>query len=153
MILAEIKQTLERVITPVLERHNAFLVELTLNNERRGTVVQAFVDTDEGIRIEECAEISRELGLVLEAESVFERSYRLEVSSPGIDKPLRLLRQYPKNIGRRFSVQYRGKGVSETLTGILEGVVEEVITFTPEQGAPIRLQFSQIIETKELLPW
>ena len=153
MILAEIKRTLERVLTPVLERHKAFLVELTLKNERRGTVVQAFVDTDEGIRIEECAEISRELGLVLETERVFERSYQLEVSSPGIDKPLRLLRQYPKNIGRRFTVQYRGKGVAETLTGILEGVEQDVITFAPEKGEPIRLQFSQIIETKELLPW
>lgn len=153
MSLAAIKPTLERLLTPILERHEAFLVELVLRNDRRGTNIQAFVDTDKGVTIEQCAEISREFGLILESEGVFERSYQIELSSPGIDKPLRLLRQYPKNIGRRFTVQYQGKDAPSTLTGILAGVEQELITFTLEKGEPVQLNYSQIIEMKEVLPW
>lgn len=153
MIHAEIRQTLENILSPILERHQAFLVELALKNERRGTVVQAFIDTDKGIRIEECAEISREFGAVLETKAVFERSYHLEVSSPGIDKPLRLLRQYPKNIGRSFAVRYRADDGVQSLEGTLEGVEGELLTFAPKKGQPVSLRFSQIVESKELLPW
>lgn len=153
MSLAAIRPTLERLLTPLLEKHGAFLVDLVLRNDRRGTNIQAFVDTDMGIRIEECAEISREFGLALETEGVFERSYQIELSSPGIDKPLRLLRQYPKNIGRRFTVQYQGKDAPAALTGLLKAVERDIITFTTEKGEPVQLNYSQIIEMKEVLPW
>ena len=108
---------------------------------------------DLGIKVGECSEISRELGKVLDEAGFFERPYHLEVSSPGIDKPLRLLRQYHKNVGRRFKVAYRLEGKPATLIGKLESILDDRLTFSPENGEPLTLEFSQIIESKEELPW
>ncbi len=153
MNFAETKQKLEDLLQPILTAQNAFLVDLVVRSERRGKLVQAFVDTDEGIHIGLCAEISREFGKAIDQAGLFERSYQLEISSPGLDKPLRLLRQYYKNKGRKFLVQFRnGESVAQ-LEGILTDVQGDQLTFTPEHGEPQRVEFSTIIESKEVLPW
>jgi ribosome maturation factor RimP len=153
MNFVETKQKLEDLLQPILAAQKAFLVDLVVRTERRGKLVQAFVDTDEGIHINLCAEISREFGKAIDQAGLFERSYQLEVSSPGLDKPLRLLRQYHKNKGRKFRVQYRTGGVVVQLEGILTEVEGEQLTFMPEDGEPRRVDFSTIIESKEVLPW
>ncbi len=94
--MAEIKEKMQVLLAPVLDAHAAFLVETMIRNERGGKLIQTFVDTDRGITIEECAEISRELAREMDRENLIEGSYRLEVSSPGIDKPLKMLRQVQK---------------------------------------------------------
>jgi ribosome maturation factor RimP len=105
------------------------------------------------VTIQQCAEISRELAGEIERENVIETSYRLEVSSPGIDKPLSLLRQYRKNVGRRFKVTFEKAGVRATTVGSLSTVVDDMLTFAPDKGEPVTVRFSEIIESKEELPW
>ena len=151
--MAEIKEKMQALLTPILDAHNAFLVDAALRNERGGKLVQAFIDTDGGITIEECAEISRELAYELDRENLIQGSYRLEISSPGIDKPLKMLRQYRKNIGRRFKVVHQATDAKATLVGKLESVGEEVLTFRTDGGATVTLEFTKIIESKEELPW
>jgi ribosome maturation factor RimP len=151
--MQEIKEKIKTLLDPVLNQHQAFLVDVTIRNERGGKLVQVFLDTDVGVTIEQCAEISRNLASQLESGRVFETSYRLEVSSPGIDKPLKFLRQYQKNIGRRFTVTFEKAGSKQTIRGPLSSIVEDVLTFAPEKGEPVSLRFSEIIESKEELPW
>ncbi len=82
------------------------------------------LDSDEGITIQECARISRKLGQELEEKNIIEEAYTLEVSSPGLDQPLKLIRQYRKNIGRDLKVTMLS---GEILTGNLVEVKEESI--------------------------
>ncbi|MBI4428054.1 MAG: ribosome maturation factor RimP [Ignavibacteriales bacterium] len=153
MSLSEIKRKIEGSILPILEAKNAFLVDVQVRSERGEQFIQALVDTDEGVTIEQCAEISRELSRVLRVQEAVGDDYHLEISSPGIDKPLKLLRQYRKNIGRKYRVRYRMDTEARSLTGTLAGVAGERITFSSDTGEPLTLEFSQIIETKEELPW
>jgi ribosome maturation factor RimP len=153
MSLAELKQKIEESIGPILALRNAFLVDLQVRQERGGKLVQAFVDTDEGITIDLCAAISRDLNRNLALDRVIEGPYNLEVSSPGIDRPLKLLRQYRKNIGRRYKVKYRQDSEHQTLTGILTAVSDDRLTFKSDVGEELTLSFSQVIESKEELPW
>lgn len=149
----EFRQKLKELVEPLLEQHGAFLVELALRHERGARLVEVFTDTDKGITIEECAEISRDLGRLLDTQGVFERAYRLEVSSPGLDKPLRLLRQFRKNIGRRFKVDYASGQERKRLIAKLEAVSDTALTFVADNGEAVTLDFSTVIEAKEELPW
>lgn len=154
MNLQEIRQKITETSTPIIEGRNAFLVDLQVRPDRKAVVVQFFVDTDAGITIHQCAEISRELTLALRRGDLpAETEYRIEVSSPGIDRPLKFLRQYHKNVGRRFLVRFLRSGEQGTLTGTLLSVENDRLTFQSENGESISLLFDQIIESKEELPW
>lgn len=151
--MTEIREKVEILLSTILEQHEAFLVDVSIRSERGGKFLQAFVDTDKGITIESCAQISRELASELERSGIIQGSYRLEVSSPGIDKPLRMLRQYKKNVGRRFRVIHQAPDSQFMLVGTLEAVEEERLTFQIDAGGTVILDFSRIIESKEELPW
>lgn len=153
MFLPETRQKIEEILQPIVEARSVFLVDVQVRNERGGKLVQAFVDTDEGITIELCADIGRELGRMLSLHQFFQGSFHLEVSSPGLDKPLRLLRQYRKNIGRKFKVRYRSNEEVAAFTGTLAALNGDQLTFNPDSGEPVTISFSQIVESKEELPW
>lgn len=147
------RTTIENLIGPILASKKAFFVELKELNERGQSRIELFVDTDRGITIAECAALSREIGTCLAAAGVSDESYELEVSSPGIDQPLKLLRQYKKNFGRRFRVKYRSGTSRSSFTGTLVGVEGNQLTFADGQKESVKIEFEDIIESIEELPW
>lgn len=153
MNFEQIRNKVEALLPEILAGIDAFLVEVSVKHDGRGTLVRVLIDTDAGITIDQCAHVSRELGRVLDTGSVFEGSYRLEVSSPGIDQPLKFLRQYGKNVGRRYTVRYRLEQETHSAVGTLEKVEGDQIHFHLESGEPLELTFDRIIEAKEILPW
>jgi ribosome maturation factor RimP len=144
---------LEGSVQSVLGARNAFLVEMTERKERGRRILQVFIDTDEGITIAQCAEISRELDITLDEQNIINEPYELEVSSPGIEKPLKLLRQYKKNLGRKYKVQYLQGDDRQTFSGTLAAIDGERLTFTLDKQEAVTLEFSKIIESIEELPW
>ncbi len=81
-----------------------FVVDVLVSHPKAGQKIVIYVDGDAGVSIEGCAEISRTLAGVLDEENLISEQYTLEVSSPGLDQPLKLKRQYKKNIGRNIKV-------------------------------------------------
>jgi ribosome maturation factor RimP len=143
----------ENALKPIANAKGAFLVGRAERRERGRRIIQLYVDTDEGISIGQCADLSRELGATLDGMNVLNEPYDLEVSSPGIDKPLTMLRQYKKNIGRTFTVKYRQDAEQKTLKGTLSALIDDRLTFVGENGEPTTIEFSKIIESTEELPW
>ncbi len=92
----------ELVEEKIADRADLFIVRIKMHNNG---LLEILVDGDNGIAIEDCVQISRHVGFHLEEEDAIDRAYRLEVSSPGIDSPLLLLRQYQKNIGRNVRIK------------------------------------------------
>lgn len=93
----------ELIEEKIADREDLFVVRIKMHNNG---LLEILMDGDNGIAIEDCVQISRHVGFHLEEEDAIDRAYRLEVSSPGIDTPLLLHRQYQKNIGR--SVRIKG---------------------------------------------
>ena len=137
----------------ISDRPELFLVEIKMLPNNKLII---HVDGDEGISIQDCAAISRHVGFHLEEENVIEQAYNLEVSSPGVGEPLKLKRQYFKNVGRDLSVKLSDSTKKE---GKLLSVSEDAITIEEqikEKGKKARLQeavigFDQIVETKVLI--
>lgn len=122
---------LQTKIAEKLEEFNSevFVVDAVLiKGERRRLIIN--VDTENGISMAECASLSRQLARWLETHKSFDFSYNLEVSSPGIGSPLKLHRQYVKNIGRNLRIKMK-KG--EQQEGCLLAVGESGIELGPAQ--------------------
>jgi ribosome maturation factor RimP len=147
------KRVKELVEEKIADRPELFLVDIKMLPNNKLII---HVDGDEGINIQDCAAISRHVGFHLEEENVLEKAYNLEVSSPGIGEPLKLKRQYDKNIGREVSVKLEGGDVKE---GKLLNVTESGITIeakVKEKGKKAELvetsiDFNNITETKVLI--
>lgn len=106
-----------------------FLVDISVSSGKGMKKVVVHLDGDQGVPIDTCAKISRSLSHRLEEEDIIEGKYLLEVSSPGLDQPLLLKRQYTKNIGRHVKVLLAD---DKTVQGELLAVGEEQITVAAE---------------------
>ncbi|TKC02904.1 ribosome assembly cofactor RimP [Pedobacter frigoris] len=147
------KRVKELVEEKISDRPELFLVEIKMLPNNKLII---HVDGDEGITIQDCAAISRHVGFHLEEENTIEKAYNLEVSSPGIGEPLRLKRQYEKNVGREVSVKLSGGEVKEgKLLSVNEaGIIIEAKV--KEKGKKMQLletavDFNNITETKVLI--
>jgi ribosome maturation factor RimP len=144
---------IEEILNSIPGAADVFFVDLMERKEGGRRIIQLFVDTDPGITIAECAHVSREVGGQIDALGFVSEPYQLEVSSPGIDKPLTLLRQYGKNIGRRFNVRYWNGSEKRSFVGTLKGKEGDHLTFETDKKETLVLDFSKIIESIEELPW
>ncbi len=143
----------ELVQEKIADRADLFIVRIKMHNNG---ILEILLDGDKGISIDDCVAVSRHVGFHLEEEDVIDRAYRLEVSSPGIDSPLLLLRQYIKNIGRNVRLKLadgrkeEGKLLSATDSLV---VLEQQVK---EKGKKAELKIvefpmDQIQETKVLI--
>ena len=123
---AQIQAIEQKVIALISSDPDSFLVEVKI---KPGNNVKVFVDADQGVSIDKLATLNRGLYKQIEESRVFSNSdFSLEISSPGLDEPLKLHRQYVKNIGRHIEVilksgiKKEGKLISATND---EFVIEE----------------------------
>lgn len=148
------KRVSELVNEKISDRDDLFLIDVKMH--ANGKLIIS-VDGDKGVDIQDCAAISRHVGYHLEEENAIDHAYQLEVSSPGIDAPLNLLRQYQKNIGRNVVVkQIDGSRREGKLLNTSDGGITIEEKIKPEKGKKILsaenfISFSQIAETKVLI--
>jgi ribosome maturation factor RimP len=124
--IEHIKQMVEQKLS-----HEQFLVDLFVTAKKGPRKLMVIVDGDNGFGIDDCAELSRQLSKELDESGLVGDNYLLEVTSPGVDHPLKLKRQFKKNIGRSLRV----KTADQTMEGKLIEVSDELIVLTQEVGA------------------
>jgi ribosome maturation factor RimP len=121
-------QAVEKLITPLLNG-DIFLVSIKIKPTNNFKI---YLDADSGLGIEKCIRINRALYKIMEEMGMYpEGDFSLEVSSPGLDEPLKLLRQYKKNMGRDVEVLTNDEARKE---GKLTEVTEEHITVAYTEG-------------------
>jgi ribosome maturation factor RimP len=132
-----VASALEGIVEPILAGMGLELVDMQVSN--RGRFLRIFMDKPDGITVEDCAAVSRHLSRVLEVEGV---DYdRLEVSSPGLDRPLRKAADFARFAGQKVDVRMRLADANgrRRYIGRLTGI--EGATATVEvDGAPVALQ-------------
>ncbi len=144
----QIIQKIKDIIEPVIDSYNAFLVDIEIRGSQSGKIVEIFIDNDEGITTDLCAKISREISPMIDTASILQQRYYLVVSSPGIERPIKYSRQYPKNIGREFLVKYNTEKGVDRVQGILSAVSSGEITIRTKEGSERKVIFSEIIEAR-----
>ena len=139
-----------------------FVVEMDLHRSKT-SILRILIDTDEGINIDECKAVSRNISRYLEEEeNLFNFRYHLEVGSPGVGRPLKLLRQYHQNVGRNLKLKLPE---GQEMKGKLTEVGEDFIILLPEAAKkkkgkpvgkkgpaePVKINFEDIQEAKVLV--
>ena len=126
------------------EKPSLFLVDLTITEAFK---VMVTLDGDNGVNLQDCIDISRAIDNNLDRE---EQDYSLEVASAGVSTPLKLVRQYRKNIGRTLKV----KTTIETIEAKLENVTDENITLTWTAREPKKIgKGKETVDHKREIPY
>ncbi|WP_051173247.1 ribosome maturation factor RimP [Thermodesulfobacterium hveragerdense] len=134
MIEKDIKERIRELIeTPILKR-GLELVDLEWKKERTGWVLRLFIDKPGGVTIGDCAKISEMVGKILDKEDLIHRSYNLEVSSPGIERPLVKKEDFERFRGEKAKVVLKSPLEGrKNFSGIILGIEEEFLLLEIDQ--------------------
>lgn len=143
MNFEEVKSKIEEWLQPLLHEKNLFLVDIKFPMGRQ---IEVYVDSDEGIHISECADISRFLEKNLDGSGLVPENYILEVSSPGMSNPLKVPRQYKRRIGQVLEIV---KTDGTQLAGRLVEAGEHKIKLVEEKEQKSKTQKAKSKETAE----
>lgn len=143
----ELEDLVRSLAEPLLERHGAELVELSVLRGRT-QLIRIVADTPSGIDLDTCASVSRELSRMLDVDDPIPGHYTLEVTSPGLDRPLRAPRDFERNRGRLVRIVL-AQGQHE---GTIEEVGQDSVT-VERDGERTVVPLDQIAKAKLILPW
>ncbi len=137
---------------PLCEAEGMELVHVEYQREARGRMLRLYIDKPGGVVLNDCVCISRQLNDILDVELENSGAYNLEVSSPGLDRPLGKKEDFEKFSGKpvmiRFSRPSNGtvgkKRKNETVKGILMGISEDVVRISVDAGKTIEIPFGEI---------
>ena len=139
-------------ITPVVDGAGYDLEELVVTPAGRRSVVRVVVDREQGVTLDDIAEVSRAVSEVLDAnDDGMGRPYVLEVTSPGVDRPLTERRHWQRNIGRLVTVTVGPAGAADEITGRITGVDDAGVALAVE--APSKPGAKKRPPTPRLVPW
>ena len=144
----DLKEHISKLAQEFLPDDSYYLVEVVVKGLDTRQKVLVLIDGDNGVNIDVCASISRQIGHNLEENETIEKAYTLEVSSPGIDHPLLTVRQYQGRIGKRLKITLKS---GDEITGKLLNVEEDILTILNEikkgkktETEEIKLSFNEI---------
>lgn len=138
-----------KIVETVVPLDEVYIVDIVVRGRQGSRVVEVYLDSDDGVGLDQLASYSREAGFLLEAEDVIKGHYRLNVSSPGADRPMTLPRQMRKHVGRTLAVK---QGEGDSVEGVLKAADEEGIVLKKGKQE-VRLAFDTIQEARVVLPW
>jgi ribosome maturation factor RimP len=118
---------LYEIIEPITADYGLELVEVQYRQEEHGWVLRVIIYKKDGVSLDDCSRVSRETAHVLDVEDVIPYKYHLEVSSPGLDRPLVTPRDFERNLGEKIKITLAGDEVFSG-EGILENVDGDEIT-------------------------
>ena len=95
----------ESILGPLLDAEGLSLVDIEYTREQGDWILRVFIDKEGNVTLEDCARVSREFGQLLDVEDIIPTSYHLEVSSPGLDRPLKKEEDFVKYSGRRVRIK------------------------------------------------
>jgi ribosome maturation factor RimP len=138
-------------IEQVVSSKGFFLVDLVMRGDRKNRVIEVYVDSEMNVTADDCAEISRGIHKQLEDENIVESGYRLDVSSPGVNRPLRFLKQYHKHIDRKFDISYQDSDSIRKFSGTLKDIEGNELLFIKSNKEEVKIDFDKIIKAKVLI--
>jgi len=126
----DLQVEIEKMANSLLTESAHFIVDTVISGNKNLKKIMIVVDGDQGITIEDCARLSRGLSSLLDEKELVGENYTLEVTTPGVDTPLKLKRQYQKNVGRNLKVTLKDKS---QVKGKLVAATDSQIEIAPEE--------------------
>jgi ribosome maturation factor RimP len=141
-IRKQVQRRVEEIADSMLKDEGLELVDLEYRREGRRWVLRLFIDKEEGVTVDDCAAVSRELGDILDAKDAVPEAYVLEVSSPGLNRRVRKKEDFSRFAGRKVEVRLTAPqdGRRKIVGNILGVEGEAVVVAAPESTYSIPLE-------------
>lgn len=144
---------IQALIAPILEERQVEQIELICRPVSGALMVRVLVDRVGGVTIQHCATVNQRIGAALEASGLVPEGFTVEVSSPGLDRPLTTKRDYERAVGEDLKLDVRiDEGRYKELSGMLLAVQPEAVVMKTPQGN-ITVPMAEIRIAKKALRW
>jgi ribosome maturation factor RimP len=135
----------EEILLPMMEELGFELVDVEYVKEGSTWYLRAYIDKPGGINIDDCETVSRRLSDILDEKDYIDEAYILEVSSPGLGRPLKKEKDYKRSLGEEVEIRtYRMIDRQKEFTGILKEYDEKTVTIEPDGGTLLTFDKSDI---------
>lgn len=141
----KIESKIEQLVMPIMNENNFELVDIEFLKEGSNWYLRIYVDKQGGFTIDDCELVSKQLGEILEKDDPIEQPYILEVSSPGLDRPLKKESDFVKYKGEVVDVKlYKAINKIKEFQGILKGLENGIVTIEDETGKELSFSRQEI---------
>ena len=131
----EYEKRTEEFMLPIVEKRGFELYDVEFVKEGNDYYLRAYIEKPGGITINDCVDESREMMEILDREDYIKEQYIFEVSSPGLDRPLKKDKDFERNIGKNVDIKtYKAFDKQKEFTGILSAYDKDTVTITFEDG-------------------
>jgi ribosome maturation factor RimP len=149
-MLSDLKTEIEKVVRPILTDQSFDLVEIKLSRYRKNYRLQVFIDSDSGVKLNDCARVSGLVGTALDMTDLMDDGYVLEISSPGVDRPFGSEVDFRRRIGRNVRINLIADGCEKTIQGVLTEVNNEALMLSGKEGT-IEVALANIRQGREII--
>ncbi len=146
-----VEKNISNIAQESAAKYGFFLVDLIFRGNEKNRVIEVFVDGEGNVSADNCAQISRDIISEINKIPEFTSNFRLDVSTPGVDRPLKFLKQFPKHIGRRFEIGFLQNEQTLLITGKLLSINNDELLFLTGKKEEILIKFGSIIKAKVLI--
>ncbi len=147
-----VKDTTEKLVLPILEAENFKLVDIEYVKEGQDWFLRVFIDKDGGITIDECGMVSGLLSDKLDEVDIIPGNYFLEVSSPGVERPLKTVEDFIENVGKNIYVSlYTQIDGEKEYEGILMEFADNIVTIkykVKTQHKEVQIPYDKIAKAR-----
>lgn len=135
----------EGILLPIVAKNNFELVDVEYVKEGSNWYLRAYIDKEGGIAVDDCEVVSRELGDKLDKEDFIEGAYILEVSSPGLGRPLKKEKDFARSLGEEVEVRtFRALNKQKEFFGVLDAYDKDSVTLLLEDESEMKINRSDI---------
>lgn len=150
----EYERRAEELIMPLITEHHFELVDVEYVKEAGTRYLRAYIDKEGGITIDDCELVSRAFGDALDAEDFIEESYILEVSSPGLGRPLKKDKDFARSIGKDVEIRlFKPLEKEKEFFGVLKAYDGSHVTIVRENGEELTLERAAIALIRLAFDW
>lgn len=143
-----IVQSVTELIEPVVHDENLELVDVEYKKEGKNWYLRIYIDKDGGVSVEDCQKVSRQIEDMIQIDEIIHSAYILEVSSPGLDRPLKKEKDLLRSIGKKVSVTtYSPIDKQRNFVGIIKDFSNQTLSLDVN-GKSVAIPFEVIANTK-----
>lgn len=133
----------------IIASEGFLLIDTIIRGDDKLRIIEIFIDGERAVTSDDCMRVSRLIEKMIDDSNLF-KNYRLDVSSPGVDRPLKYLVQYGKHINRNFEVNYKDKDSIKKITGKLIRIDGNQLYFQNKNNE-IKINYEDITKAKVLI--
>jgi len=141
-------ENIKTLVLMVLDQLGIELVDLSLQGSNRKKVLRIYVHEEGGVSLDRCAQVSRMISDLFDRKDIITSKYILEVSSPGLDRPLKSVRDFERNLGEKVKVIVITEEKEKEIVGRIKGKEENIIYLVDENEEIIQFELDNLQSAK-----